>query len=261
MKLLDLYCGGGGAAVGYHRAGFGVTGVDMQPQINYPFEMIESDVFDLEPSFFDEFDVIHASPPCQAYSWGTKCWRNKGKEYPDLLGKTRDLILKTGVDYVIENVRGAPLIDPIVLCGTMFPNLRVIRHRLFESNMWLYPPSKCDHKGAVYSGEYVMVANTSPVGSYKHGKNMPKEERKKHIKDYYERIGKKYLNKDGNPKIRYCSVSGHGGNGSARYLDWCDAMQIDWMDKHKTLTKNKYDLTQAIPPAYTEWLGKLILNN
>ena len=68
MKLLDLYCGAGGASVGYHRAGFDVVGVDIKEQPNYPFELIQSDVFDLEESFFDDFDIIHASPPCQAYS-------------------------------------------------------------------------------------------------------------------------------------------------------------------------------------------------
>jgi hypothetical protein len=105
-----------------------------------------------------------------------------------------------------------------------------------------------------------MIANCSPVGSYKGGGNMPKEERMGYIRDYYKRVGKKYLNEDGTPKTRYCTVAGHGGNGSARYLDWMDSMKIDWMTKQSSMTKNKYDLTQAIPPAYTEWLGKLILN-
>jgi DNA (cytosine-5)-methyltransferase 1 len=257
-RLLDLFCGAGGAAVGYNRAGFDVIGVDINEQPNYPFEFIRSDVFELDPSYLKEFDFIHASPPCQAYSWATKGHRNKGKEYPDLLGKTREFVLESGVDYIIENVVGAKLINPVKLCGTMF-GLRVIRHRLFESNMWLYPPCKCNHKGTVYNGDYSMVANCQPIGKRIGGRAMTNEERKGFRDAYYAKIRVKYLNEDGTPKERYVTVAGHGGNGSARYLDWCDAMGIHWMTKHKTLTKNKYDLTQAIPPAYTLHLGNILL--
>jgi DNA (cytosine-5)-methyltransferase 1 len=243
MKLLDLYCGAGGAAMGYHRAGFDVVGVDIKEQPNYPFEFIQSDVFELEESFINEFDVIHASPPCQAYSFATKGIRNKGKVYPDLLGKTRNLLIETRKPYIIENVVGAKLIKPLRLCGTMF-NLRVIRHRLFENgtDVWIYPPCGCQHKGTIKNGDVVAVINGNPIGSYSAGGD--NETRRRLRKQYYDRV-----------KARYCTVAGHGGDGSARYSDWCDAMQIDWMNKHPTLTKNKYDLTQAIPPAYTEWIG------
>jgi DNA (cytosine-5)-methyltransferase 1 len=201
-KLLDLYCGAGGCSVGYHNAGFEVTGVDINEQPNYPFELIVSDVFELPGSFFDEFDVIHASPPCQAYSWSTKRIRNKGGEYLDLLGETREFLIETGKPYIIENVVGSPLINPIKLCGTMF-DLKVIRHRLFESTIKLYPPRQCNHNGTVRDGTYV-------------------------------------------------TVSGHGGDSKTfKFKDWSDAMGISWM--------TKYELTQSIPPKYTEHLGKLIM--
>jgi DNA (cytosine-5)-methyltransferase 1 len=242
-----LYCGAGGAAMGYNRAGFDVVGVDLKEQPNYPFEFIQSDVFDLEPDFLQQFDVIHASPPCQAYSFASLSWRNKGKKYPDLLEPTRDMLTETNKPYIIENVVGAKLIKPLKLCGTMF-NLRVIRHRLFEisAEQWIYPPCGCRHNGSVRNGDYAVVINCSPIGNYSAGGD--KELRKKLNKEYAERVN-----------TRYCTVVGHGGNGSARYLDWCDAMGIAWMNKHPTLTKNKYDLTQAIPPAYTEHIGKLLL--
>jgi len=244
MKLLDLYCGAGGAAMGYHRAGFDVVGVDVKEQPSYPFEFIQSDVFDLNKSFIDEFDIIHASPPCQAYSIGSIGQRAAGKCYKDLLSKTRELILQHEKSYIIENVKNAPLLKPMKLCGSMF-KLRVIRHRFFETDMWIYPPmSKCQHNGAVYSGEYVNVYNSMPVSSYIGGKIISNEERKERSRAYRARVREKY----------------NCGTSKAEYLDWSDAMGIDWMNK-QSVAKNKYDLTQAIPPAYTEWIGKLILNS
>ncbi len=144
-KLLDLFCGAGGAAMGYYRAGFAVVGVDIAPQPNYPFEFIQADVLELEPEFFESFDAIHASPPCQAYSDLAK--RNgNAHEWPDLVGPVRDILNSTGKPWVIENVEGSPLLNPIVLCGTMFDKLRVIRHRLFESNFDIIPPPHIPHK-------------------------------------------------------------------------------------------------------------------
>ena len=104
MKVLDLFCGSGGAAKGIVDAGFEILGVDINPQSYYPFEFIQRDVFDLPMEFFDEFDWIWASPPCQAYSYGTKWKRNLGKEYADLVQKTRVLLDRTSKPYVIENV-------------------------------------------------------------------------------------------------------------------------------------------------------------
>ena len=136
--LLDLFCGAGGAAMGYHRAGFDVVGVDIRPQPHYPFEFIEGDA--LKPPLpLREFDVIHASPPCQAYS-DTKSLH--AYEYPDLIGAVRFALRVAQRPYVIENVEGAPLLRQptfdteaylIQLCGSSF-GLGVRRHRLFESN-------------------------------------------------------------------------------------------------------------------------------
>lgn len=132
-KLLDLFSCAGGAAMGYHRAGFEVVGVDIDPQPNYPFTFIRADALSLTGGFIAEFDAIHASPPCQSYSDLAK--RNgNADEWPRLIEPVREILQASGLPYIIENVEGAPLIDPVVLCGTMFPGLRVLRHRLFESN-------------------------------------------------------------------------------------------------------------------------------
>ncbi len=140
-RLLDLFCGAGGAAVGYHRAGFEVVGVDIKPQPHYPFEFHQDDAMTFP---LDGFDAIHASPPCQRFSDLAK--RNgNASEWPDLIDPIRRRLVATGLPYVIENVDGAPLLDPIVLCGTMFPGLRVLRHRLFESNIHLEAPAHGKH--------------------------------------------------------------------------------------------------------------------
>jgi DNA (cytosine-5)-methyltransferase 1 len=138
-RLLDLFCCAGGAGVGYSRAGFEVVGVDINPQSNYPLPFIQADVFSLKPKFIAQFDAIHASPPCQSYSDLAKRNRN-AHEWPRLIEPTRKMLVKSGLPWVIENVDGAPLRDPIVLCGTMFPGLRVLRHRLFESNFPIVQP-------------------------------------------------------------------------------------------------------------------------
>ena len=144
-RLLDLFCGAGGAAMGYRRAGFEVVGVDIAPQANYPFEFVPGDALELEVDYLATFDAIHASPPCQAYSDLAK--RNgNGHEWPRLIEPVRELLIAAGKPWVIENVEGAPLIDPVVLCGTMFEGLRVIRHRLFETNFDLLPPPHIPHK-------------------------------------------------------------------------------------------------------------------
>ena len=144
-RLLDLFCCAGGAAKGYHEAGFEVTGVDTVEQPNYPFDFIMGDALDLDGDFLSEFDAIHASPPCQAYSVTAKR-TGRGGDWPMLIEPTRKMLRATGLPYVIENVVGSPLKDPIVLCGTMFSGLRVIRHRLFESNFKIAPPKHIPHK-------------------------------------------------------------------------------------------------------------------
>lgn len=147
-RILDLYCCEGGAAKGYADAGWEVVGVDIEPQPRYPFEFHWSDARDaLHPWSaiwrLDRFDAIHASPPCQKFS---KAQRIQGREHPDLIAPTRELLEATGLPYVIENVEDArdKLRDPVTLCGTMF-GLAQYRHRLFETNWPLDPPLHGEH--------------------------------------------------------------------------------------------------------------------
>lgn len=148
MRLLDLFCGAGGAAMGYHQAGFGVVGVDVNPQPKYPFEFIQANALTLDPVFVASFDVIHASPPCQSYTRKTATWGRERKHWPDhleLVEPTRGMLVASGLPYVIENVVGAPLKHGLVLCGTMF-GLRIIKHRIFEASFPLpLPTAGCDH--------------------------------------------------------------------------------------------------------------------
>lgn len=159
-RLFDAFCKGGGASVGYARAGFDVWGNDHVFNRAYPFTMVVADALELlqDKDFLNLFDVVAASPPCQENSI-TKNLRNaQGKQLKeggaDLIAPVRDALRAWGGLYVIENVPGAPLIDPMVLCGSMF-GLGVRRHRLFESNVPLFAPSPCDH-----------VAQGRPIGVY-----------------------------------------------------------------------------------------------
>ncbi len=148
LRLLDLFCCAGGAAQGYHRAGFEVTGVDIAPQPNYPYTFIRADVLDLDPAWIATFDVVHASPPCQRYT--RLRHRYQRNEHPDLIAPTRNLLLTAGRPYVIENVEDARhlLHNPVMLCGLMFPGLRVFRHRYFEtSRIPLRQPEHPSHRG------------------------------------------------------------------------------------------------------------------
>lgn len=143
-RLLDLFCCAGGAGVGYRNAGFDVIGVDLSPQPNYPFEFIQADALKLDPAFLKAFDAIHASPPCQSYSDLAK--RNgNADEWPRLVEPVREMLVASGRPYIIENVEGAPLLNAVVLCGTMFPKLRVLRHRLFEANFPIVTPPHQKH--------------------------------------------------------------------------------------------------------------------
>lgn len=200
-RLLDTFCKAGGAGAGYARAGFEVTGVDIEPQPRYPYAFTQGDAIEYILAHGHEYDVIHASPPCQAYTKSAKEWRGKRKAYPDLIKATRSALISTGRPYVIENVPGAPLLDPTTLCGLMF-GLLTIRHRLFETNFtWEAPEHPATHPLQVRMGR--------PV-------------------------------KEG----EYIQVVGHfSGASYAR-----KAMGIEWM----TIA----ELAQAIPPAYTEWIGK-----
>lgn len=206
MKLLDLFCGGGGASMGYHRAGFDVVGVDIDPQPDYPFEFVQADALN-PPVDLSAFDLIHASPPCQAYSRAGKLREAQGgtASSGDLLGVTREMLRATGVPYVIENVPGAPMRGAVKLCGSSF-GLAVRRHRLFECSFWTMAPL-CDH-----------VTQGRPVG-------------------VYHRLG------DEIPR---------GGRTASTLDEAQEAMGIDWLPWDT--------LKEAIPPAYTEYIGRAFMN-
>lgn len=213
MRLLDLFCCAGGASTGYYRAGFDVVGVDISPQPHYPFEFHQADALvvlrgetDID---LDEFDAIHASPPCQGYSTITGDARGR---WPRLIPKVRSLLKRTGKPWVIENVAGARSVmpDAIALTGGSF-GLQVRRLRLFESNipMLAVPP--------VHQEQVIGVYGQHPDG-------------------------REYLRPDGTGR----GVKAHS-LGEARY-----AMGIDWMDWD--------ELTEAIPPAYTEFIGRQLVD-
>lgn len=212
-RLLDICCKAGGASVGYHRAGFDVVGVDREPQSNYPYTFIQRDLRDLDPAWIAaNFDAVTGSPPC----WDHSVLKHRtGRDYEDFIPETRALLRATGLPFVIENVEGAPLIDPLVLCGTQFPGLRVKRHRLFEANFPLTAPM--------------------PHPRGKHPLHYTLDKRKAHYGLLDEWTA-------------FVQVTG-GGNCSKAAA--ADAMGIDWMTKD--------ELNQAIPPAYTEWIGKQLI--
>lgn len=140
-RLVDLFCGAGGASVGYHQAGFEVVGVDIDPQPNYPFEFHQADALTFP---VDGFDAIHASPPCQRYSAAAEI-HNSSDQHPDLIPPTRARLNAAGVPWVMENVERSTLNTTLILCGSMF-GLGVRRHRLFESNILMLGPSCGSHK-------------------------------------------------------------------------------------------------------------------
>ena len=163
-KALDLFCCAGGASEGLRRAGFDVTGVDIEPQAHYPFTFIKADAMTVP---LEGFDFVWASPPCQAY---TLAQRIRDNNHPDLIAPTRERLRRLGVPWAIENVVGAPLIDPIELCGAMF-GLQVYRHRLFECSFPIAAPHHPDHVAPlrkmgrpVRAGEFMhVVGNFSGV--------------------------------------------------------------------------------------------------
>jgi DNA (cytosine-5)-methyltransferase 1 len=147
-RILDLCCGGGGAAMGYWIATDGdceIVGIDNQPQPKYPFKFFQHDALDYAESQIHKFDFVHVSPPCQRYSTITP----NPSIHPDLISAFREILQASGKPYVIENVPGSPLINPVLLCGTMF-GLNIIRHRLFETfPMILFAPTYCRHEKPV----------------------------------------------------------------------------------------------------------------
>lgn len=230
LKFLDLFCCCGGISKGFHNVfpDAEITGVDIKDGHNYPYNFIKANVFDLPLSFFEQFDLIHASPPCQFYIPCNK-WREN--DYPDLLSKTRELLLKTGKPFTIENVPGAPVRKDVVLCGEMF-GLRVIRHRIFEIEGFLaFGLPHIKHKLSVINGTAIAVYSGGINPGFWGNKEKQREFRKKR-KDSY-----------------YACVAGHGGNGySFKLEDWQKAMGIDWVS-------SKEHLTQMIPPKYYEYIA------
>ena len=204
MKLLDLFCCAGGAGAGYHAAGFEVVGVDINPQPRYPFEFHQGDALQYLLEHWREFDAFHASPPCQAF---TLAQRIQGNEHPDFITSTRAAFQLIGRPWVIENVVGSPLINPITLCGAMFPGLGVYRHRLFESSHPISAPAHPEH-----------VAKVTKMG------RPPVDGEFMHV------------------------VGNFAGVAKAR-----EAMGIDWMVRD--------ELREAIPPAYTEHIGRQLLGH
>ncbi len=211
-RLLDLFCGAGGAAVGYHRAGFDVVGVDIAPQPHYPFEFHQADALTFP---LDGFDAIHASPPCQAYSrLRTLPWL-RDREYWDSIPPTLDYLVGSGLPWVMENVEGAGAkVDGIMLCGLMFglgwdDGRPLYRHRLFASSVFMLAPGHPKHTAVLVPG---------PL-----------------LKDR-GRLNNGYV------------IGGHQNGLRAK-----GAMGIDWM------TGN--ELSQAIPPAYTEFVGGQLLRS
>lgn len=215
-RLLDLFCGAGGCSVGYRRAGFEVVGVDLAPQPRYPFEFHRGDAMEFLAAHGREFDAIHASPPCQAYSSLGSIRRFSTKEHPMLVGPTLELLETVERPYIVENVPGAGLPTHVILCGSMFGlgawcdgtfhQLR--RHREFACSWYFLMGLSCRHAGR-------------PVGVYGNGGAHPR------------------VKVSGRP-----GINGFSGTAAERRT----AMGIDWMDR--------YELSQAIPPAYTEWLGR-----
>ncbi len=204
-RLLDLFCGAGGCSMGYHRAGFEVVGVDINPQPRYPFEFHQADAMTYP---LDGFDVIHASPPCQCYSTASP----RNNNHPDLYKPTLDRLIAAGVPYVIENVIGAPYGHGVVLCGTMFgleaDGEWLQRHRNFETSILIMQPQhhhRKDKRTCTITGK-CFLSKTKDCGKHS----------------------------------RQCTFE------TAKKL-----MGIDWM--------TRTELAQAIPPAYTEWIGKQLM--
>ena len=138
--VLDLFCSAGGAGMGYWLAGFDVVGVDIEPQKRYPFRFIQADALTFP---LPGFDLIHASPICKSYS-ATAVLNDAS--HPRQVEAVRERLAGSGVPYVIENVPGAPLRSPVMLCGAMFPGLRVYRHRLFEASFRIPAPPEPEHR-------------------------------------------------------------------------------------------------------------------
>jgi DNA (cytosine-5)-methyltransferase 1 len=179
-RLLDLFCGAGGCSVGYARAGFEVIGVDIKPQPRYPFKFQQADALEYLKKGWQEFDAIHASPPCQHFTKYANRVKDLKSRYTDVLVPTRFALRQTGLPYVIENVERSPLESPVLLCGSMFDGHGtndLQRHRLFETNWGLVPPGRCNHsiwapnrytggRSIERGGPHVLCRKTVEIGKW-----------------------------------------------------------------------------------------------
>lgn len=223
LRAIDLFCGAGGAAMGLHRAGFEVVGVDIKPQKNFPFEFRHGDALEADLS---GFDFVWASPPCQSHT-ALKTMHN-AKKHADLIPSTRAKLEAWGGPWIMENVVGAPLRNPATLCGTMFAlgcgDAELRRHRLFECSFTILTP-ECSHGWrsetlGVYGGHLRNRRRARTIGIYGEGIRDSVRKVDKGVEDFNVKQGR-------------------------------EAMGIEWM----TLA----ELCQAIPPAYSEFLGRQII--
>jgi DNA (cytosine-5)-methyltransferase 1 len=172
-RLLDLFCCEGGAATGYYRAGFDVVGVDVKPQPRYPFPFIQADALELLDSMSRAelmfYAAIHASPPCQRWATGT----HDPSRHPDLIDPVRQRLRRIGLPYVIENVRGAPLRDHVMICGgglgLTHGDWQLHRHRYFETSFPLFGVPCARQKRRVMS----VVGHGTPSGMRREGERDP----------------------------------------------------------------------------------------
>jgi DNA (cytosine-5)-methyltransferase 1 len=234
VKLLDLFCGAGGASAGYSAAGYEVTGVDVSTKAltRYPYDSVRADALDIlnTPSFWGGYDLIHASPPCQTYSISKYSHHNI---HPDLLGPTLEALAATGKPWVVENVPLAPLENALTLCGTMFGltatdtdgrPLALRRHRLFACTHPLTAPAAC----------------SCLVTRRRRDRNLRTSAP--------DRIGGVYGG--GSSDRTYAQKVRRGGYTPSKAVGQ-DLMGIRWMTRDQ--------LAQAIPPAYTYWIGQQLL--
>ena len=221
-KLLDLFCGGGGAGMGYSRAGFDVVGVDHLPQPRYPFEFIQAGALEYVAEHGHEYDAIHASPPCLYYSRLRHLPWLRDRIYWRSIPPSRQALIATGRPWVLENVEDAgwDMPESITLCGQMF-NLPLFRHRRWETPFLMLQPPHEKHHSVLAPGR--------------------------------ASLSKRHAGQDGFKEINRRSIAGHIAGHIAGAKQAGFNMGIDWMKRD--------ELTQAIPPAYTEYIGRALLKN
>lgn len=231
LKALDLFCKAGGVSMGLHRAGLTVVGVDIQPQPSYPFQFIQADALTFP---LEGFDFIWASPPCQGYTLMRHTGKRAGEGAPRLIEPIRARLKATGTPYVIENVVGAPLHKPLLLCGSMF-GLGVRRHRLFECSFYMLEPY-CAHDPEKW-----------PVAVWGDGRPTRQEKRREHRGPIAV-----YGDHPEDSAIHRADDDRPGLTRRAATLKVAqEAMGINWMDWK--------ELTQAIPPAYSQYIAEQFL--